>query len=176
MVFSHSYPAIIFNLVANDKIVRNVFPKKQLPCMDSDKVLLRKCTPSLTVNFSELITNVFNNIITFITFIGPKVECPLVMTLYADGTEIISCAVIDSVEQCVSTQTERLSVPLKSHFCIVFIWMLFQAKPGTGLDFRRPKCEPRELGSFRKRGEIEHHSEAKQTQKSEVYLKSPVLY
>lgn len=25
-------------------------------------------------------------------------------------------------------------------------------------------------------GEIEHHSEAKQTQKSEVYLKSPVLY
>lgn len=48
--------------------------------MDSDKVLLRKCTPSLSVNVSELITNVFNNIITFITLTGPKVECPLVMT------------------------------------------------------------------------------------------------
>lgn len=80
MVFSHSYPAIIFNLVANDKIIRNLFPKKQLPCMDSDKVLLRKCTPSLSVNVSELITNVFNNIIAFITLTGPKVECPLVMT------------------------------------------------------------------------------------------------
>lgn len=68
-------------MVANENIIRNLFPKKQLPCMDSEKVLLRKCTPSLTVNFSELITNVFNNIITFITFIGPKVECPLVMTL-----------------------------------------------------------------------------------------------
>lgn len=81
------------------------------------------------------------------------------------------------VKQCVSTQTERLSVPLNSPSSIVFIWMLFQAKPGTGLDFRSPKCEPRELDSSGKgeQREMERHSEAKQTQISWVYFKSPCL-
>lgn len=81
------------------------------------------------------------------------------------------------VKQCVSTQTERLSVPFNSPSSIVFIWRLFQAKPGTGLDFRSPKCEPGELDSSGKgeQRETERHSEAKQTQISGVYLKSPCL-
>lgn len=57
---------------------------------------------------------------------------------------VLSC---HCIKQCVSTQTERLSVPLNSPSSIVFAWMLFQAKPGTVLDFRSPKCEPRELES-----------------------------
>lgn len=81
------------------------------------------------------------------------------------------------VKQCVSIQTERLSVPHNSLPSIVFIWMLFQAKPGTGLDFRIPKCESSELDSSGKgeQREMERHSEAKQTQISGVYLRSPCL-
>lgn len=58
----------------------------------------------------------------------------------------------NSFEQCVSSRTERLTVPLNSPASIVFIWMLFQAKPGTGLDFRSPKSEPREPDSSGKVG------------------------
>lgn len=50
-------------------------------------------------------------------------------------------------ERCVSTQTERLSVPHGSASSIVLIWMLFQAKPGTGLDFRSPKFKSGEPDS-----------------------------
>lgn len=84
---------------------------------------------------------------------------------------------IHCVEQLVSPRTERLSVLFNSLSSIVFILMLFQAKPGTGLDFRSPKCEPRELDSSGKaeQWETEHHTQAKQTQKSEVYLKSSCL-
>lgn len=103
------------------------------------------------------------------------VFCPLVIK-----SSSVCPFIPPSFNRSCSVSALRLKVflfPLTLPSCIVFIWMLFQAKPGTGLDFRIPKRKPRELGSSKKgeQWEMEGYSETKQTQILRVYLRFPCL-
>lgn len=129
---------------------------------------------SKKMHFCDLADSVLAEIICLLC-----TTCAVISALLLRSTSFFPSpgSVIQSMRQHLNRETlcsPKLFFARSSRF----FWMLFQAQPGTGLDFRSPKCERRGLDSDGKseKQELKRHSKAKQTQISGVYLKISLSY